>query len=139
MMHAITVLNPYAVAAAVLAAIALGFVWYIPLFGKAWMAEMKFTPETMKEEAGSVPRIMAGALLLTSVSTVALAALLSVLHVSGAGEGAEVGLLVGVALVAARQGNTALFERRTFKHVMIVSGYDVAVFALQGAILGVWR
>ena len=54
-------------------------------------------------------------------------------------KGAELGVMLGVGLVAARHATNALFELKTLKHYLIVSGYDVALLAIQGAILGVWR
>src|SRR3989344_5945336 len=40
-------INYLAVVAAAVASMAIGFVWYGPLFGKQWMALMGFTKESM--------------------------------------------------------------------------------------------
>ena len=140
MIHAITSLSPVAVLVVSILGFGLGAIWYSPLlFAKAWMQEMKITPESMKTNSGRVPMIMTGAVLLTILSTVSLAALISFHQASGSLKGAELGLFVGAGLVAAREGTNALFESRTLRHFLIVAGHDVVLCAVQGAILGVWR
>ena len=42
-------INWLAVLAATASAFVLGGLWYGPIFGKAWMAEMGFTEEELKE------------------------------------------------------------------------------------------
>jgi hypothetical protein len=118
----------------------LGGLWFSPfLFSKAWMADAGITPEMWKAKPGQGPKAMAGTFLLTFISTTVFATLVSALHVAGALKGAEFGFLVGAGLVATRAGTNALFEMKTLRHYLIVSGHDVALFVMQGAILGVWR
>jgi hypothetical protein len=105
----------------------------------AWLKEMKLTSEMAKAQSKGAARTMGPAFLLTIVSTTALATLLAGLHVSSPLRGAELGLLVGVGLVAAREGVNGIFENRTLRHFMIVAGHDVVLLAVQGAILAVWR
>ena len=140
MTHALASLNPVAILAVSFLCFLIGGLWYSPLlFAKAWMQEMKFTPETMKAQSRGLARTMGGALLLTLVSTAALATLLSAQLVASPLKGAELGLFVGAGLVAAREGTNALFENRTLRHFMIVAGHDAVLLTLQGAILAVWR
>jgi len=140
MIHAIASLNPVAVLVVAFVGFCLGAVWYSPLlFVKPWMEEMKITPESMKKEAGRFPVVMGGALACTIVSTLTLASLVAAHHSAGPLKGAELGLLVGAGLVAARAGTNALFESRTLRHYLIVAGHDVLLCVVQGAILAVWR
>jgi hypothetical protein len=140
MINAITSLSPVAVVVVALLGFGLGAVWYSRvLFGRAWMEEMRLTPEIMRENAGRAPVMLGGAVLFTLVSTFALAALVAALHVSAPLKGAELGLFAGAGLVAARQGTNALFESRTPRLFLIVSGYDVVQLTVQGAVLAVWR
>ncbi len=140
MIHALTNLSPVTILVVAILGFGLGAIWYSPLlFVKAWMEETKITPETWKATPGRGPKLMAGSFLPTVVSTVTLATLIAALHVYGAAKGAEFGLLAWAGLVAARQGGNALFELRSLRHSLIVSGHDVVLFAIQGAILGVWR
>jgi hypothetical protein len=140
MIDAIRNLSPVAVLVVSILGFGLGSIWYAPfLFGKAWIQEMKITPESMKANSGRMPMMMTGAVLFTVLSTFTLAALLSAHHTAGALKGAELGLFVGAGLVAAREGTSALFESRTLRHFLIVAGHDVVLCTVLGAVLGVWR
>jgi hypothetical protein len=63
-MSAMIPINYWAVLAAALFTIALGFLWYGPLFGKSWMRHARVTRATMKPGGavrnGSDPRAFAG-------------------------------------------------------------------------------
>jgi Protein of unknown function (DUF1761) len=120
----------------------LGALWFSPLlFVKAWLAEMKITPEMMRaaQKEPGARTMLPKAFALTVLSTFTLAALLAANHTSGALKGLELGIFVGVGIIVARTGVNAVFERRTLRHFIISSGHDVVLLAIQGAILGVWR
>jgi len=141
MIHALTSLSPLAVLVVSIAAFAIGAVWYSPmLFSKAWMAEMRMTPEQAQAASkGKIPLMMGGGFLCTVVSTLALAVLVAAHHCSSPLKGAELGLFVGAGLVASRQATNSIFEMRSLKHFLIVGGHDVVQFTVIGAILAVWR
>jgi hypothetical protein len=139
MLQAISHLNWIAVLVVTVIGFGLGAVWYSLLFGKAWAQEIKLTPEMMEAHRRRTGAVMSTAFLLNVLSTFTLAVLISAHHVAGADKGAELGLLVGVGLVAARQGTNMLFESRSLRHFLIVAGYEVLMCTVQGAILGVWR
>jgi hypothetical protein len=73
------------------------------------------------------------------ISTLALAVLVAARHTTLPLKGAEIGLFVGVGFVAARQAVNGLFELRSLKVFMIISGFEVVQFTILGAILAVWR
>jgi hypothetical protein len=140
MIHAFTSLNPVALLVVSVLCFLIGGLWYSPLlFVKAWMKEMKITPESMKAQNKSMAKTMGTAFLLTLVSTTTLATLIELRHTTRVLSGAELGFFVGAGLVAAREGTNAVFESRSFKHFMIVSGHDITLLVIQGAILAVWR
>jgi hypothetical protein len=138
MLYALSTLHLLAILVVALIAFMLGGLWYSVLFGKMWMKEMHFTEEQMKSKEG-IGRIFGGAFLLTLVSTITLATLIAAHRINQVPAGIEMGLFVGIGLVAARHATNALFEKRTLRHVLIVAGYDVTLCAMQGAILAVWR
>jgi hypothetical protein len=139
-MHALTGLNPIAILVVSVLGFLIGGVWFSRLlFVMAWLKEMKLTSEMAKAQSKGAARTMVPALLLTVVSTTALATLLAACHVTSPLKGAELGLFVGVGLVAAREGVNGIFENRTLRHYMIVAGHDVVLLVIQGAILAVWR
>ena len=139
MINAIRSLNPLAVIVISIVTFLVGGLWYSPLlFIKAWFKEMKITPEQAKAAGGGVWR-MATALALTFVSTFALAVLVAANHTTAAVKGAELGLFVGVGLVASREGVNGVFEMRSLRHYLIVAGHDVVQFAVAGALLALWH
>jgi hypothetical protein len=139
-MHALTSLNLIPILVVAGLGFLIGAVWYSPLlFVKAWLEEMKITPEMTKDRSKGMAKAMIPAFLLTVLSTVTLATLLALCRVASPLKGAEFGLLVGMGLVAAREGTNAGFEKRTLRHYVIVAGHDVVLLVVQGAILAVWR
>ena len=119
----------------------LGWLWYSPvLFAKPWMVEMKFTAESMKGFGGAaMAQMFATGFAYTLLSTLALAALISVNHSAGALKGAEFGAFVGLMIVGTRLLNGGLWEQRSRRLQAINVGHEVALFTLQGAILAVWH
>lgn len=121
-----------AVLAAVVAAFMLGYVWYGPLFGKAWQRMIGLTDEQMRN--ANMPMIFGTAFLLQAVAIIVLATFIG--PDPTVGTGAFYGFLVGAAWVATAHGVTYLFDRKPFALWAIDSGYHVAYYTLAGAILG---
>ena len=140
MYNAISQLNYLAVFVTAVAGFLLGWLWYSPvLFAKPWMAEMKITEEKMKECAN---KGMAGYMIkgfaYTLVSTFALAILIASRTGMSPLKGAGIGVFAGLLFVGARMLNGAVWEEKSAKLMAIVVGHEVALFAVQGAILGAW-
>lgn len=125
--------NWVAVGVAAVSAFVLGGLWYGPLFGKPWQSFMKLSDEDLKGR-GHPAVIFGGAFLLTLVQAACLAALLPA--GAGIGAGAALGLVLGVAFVATAFGVNYLFSRHPVALWGIDAGYNVAQFAIMGAIIG---
>src|SRR5204863_6099054 len=114
----------------------VGWLWYGPLCGKPWMAEMKITEEQMKAQAA---KGMAGYLIkgfiYTLLSTFGIAVVLASRGVPEWWRGAVWGAFLGVCLVSARMLNISNWENRSAKLQAINIGHEVLLFALQGAIV----
>jgi hypothetical protein len=137
---AITHLNYVAVLVTTIAGFLLGWLWYSVLFGKIWMAEMKITPEKMEEcRKKGMATYFAQGLFFTLLSTFGLALLLTAYGTPNWKHGAALGAFVGVFFVATRLTNGATWEDKSCKLRVINAAHEVALFAIQGAILGVWR
>ena len=140
MLNALTHLNYLAVIVTAVAGFLLGWVWYSPLlFVKPWMKEMKITPGSVKSADYNMGKLFGTSFAVTLLSTVGLAALISAHGSAGALKGAELGAFLGAIVVGSRMINGGLWEQRSLKLNAINVGHEVALFALQGAILGVWR
>ena len=106
----ISALNGFAIIVAAVSAFVLGGLWYGPLFGK-----------------------------LTLLAAFGLAMLLQLHPAPGLVSGLSAGALVGVAFAATTTGINYLFAQKTRALFLIDAGYMVAMLAIMGAILGIWR
>ena len=137
MYNALTHLNYLAVLVTAVAGFMIGWLWYSVLFGKAWMAEMKITEEKMKEaQAKGMAKYFAQGFLFTLLSTVGLAALLMEGNLP---TGHKTTVRTGLPQATWRLLNAGVWENRTVKLSAINIGHEVVMFAVQGAILTLWR
>jgi hypothetical protein len=134
-------LNYLHVLVVTLAGFMLGWLWYGVAFGRIWMAEMKITPEMVKEDQakGGMGAYFAKGLLFTLLSTFGLAALIAAHGVPNWKHGAAFGAFIGLFGPAMRMFNGGVWEKRTLKLGIINAGHEVVLYALQGAILGAWH
>jgi len=129
-------LNGWAILAAVLAAYALGAIWYAPpVLGNAWLRALG----KRKEALGSPVRAMAIQFLLTLVTATVLALLIVRFGAITWAEGAVIGLIAGVGLVATGLASDYLFCGWSLRLYAIQVAYKLVSLAVMGAILGAWR
>jgi hypothetical protein len=130
-------LNWLAIAVAALANYALGALWYSPVaFARPWQRLAGFAEGSMGEGAAAA---MGGQAVLTVFAAIALAIVVSW---SGAGtvlEGAWVGAVAGVGLIAVDELKLVVFEKRAPALFAISTGYAALGCVLMGAILGAWH
>lgn len=158
--------NYLAIVVAAIVPLVLGFLWYNPaLFGNVWMRESGMTEEKMKSSNMAVifgvslllslllsfftqflVIHQAGALQLIGGDPTADGVLPSfqafmadygTTHRSF-GHGALHGAFAGIFLVLPIMGTNGLFERKSWKHILINVGYWTAVLTIMGAILCGW-
>ncbi|HKB56404.1 MAG TPA: DUF1761 domain-containing protein [Lacunisphaera sp.] len=133
-------LNYLAVVVTAAVGFLLGWLWYSVLCGKTWMAEMKITEESMKAAAEKgMAKFFAIGFAYTLLGTFGLAALIKAHGSENWLKGAELGLFVGVFIVGMRMLNGSMWEQRSVKLQAINLGHEIALFTLQGAILGLWH
>ena len=140
-------LNYWAVLAAMAAAIAIGFLWYGPILGKAWMKEMGMSPG---QKPG--PGVMQRAMILMVIGSLLTAVML--------GLGVELWRLsdwkLGPSVTNATYGFFAAFfawigfyvpllfgsvawENRSWKLFGINAAYHFVSLQAMGMILAYWR
>jgi hypothetical protein len=130
----------WAILASAAASLVIGFVWYGPLFGKAWGRYSGWTEEKIKTVSGKSMGLTYGLTLIAAVvSGLALTVLSRSLGATTAADGLLIGLLTGVGLVAMALATNFLFERRPLGFWLIVAGYEVVFMAAAGVIVTVWR
>jgi hypothetical protein len=117
----------------------LGWLWYSVLFGRAWREEMKITPQAMEDCGGRMCPMLATGFFFMLLSTFGLAVLIAAHHSENALKGAELGAFVGAIVVGGQMLNSAIWENRSARLLRINLGYEIVLFALQGALLGCWH
>ncbi len=120
---------------AAIAGFPIGMLWYGPLFGKAWMAETGVTTERAKQ--ANMVKIYGTTLLLNLVVATSLAMFIG--PAADLQNGLFAGFMAGFTFVAMAFGVSYLFEFRSFRLWAINAGYQVVVFTVMGAILGIWH
>ena len=127
-------INWLAVLIATASAFVLGALWYGPIFGKAWMAEMGFTEEHLKE--ANMGKIYGTAFVLEFIIASQLAYFLG--HGGtdpSVGAGAAYGLHIGLFFIATAMGVNALFSRTSLKLWFINAFYFVFLLVIMGVII----
>jgi dipeptide/tripeptide permease len=128
-------INYWAVIAATIVRMALGFLWYSVLFQNEWMRLVGLKKESMKENQ-AVPMI--GVLILSAGISLALAVLLQMMHTSTFIDGIYCGIVISL-IVAISIAVNFIFDQRSRKLYWITVGYHtVSIFATT-IILATWH
>ncbi|NNF51335.1 MAG: DUF1761 domain-containing protein [Gammaproteobacteria bacterium] len=127
--------NFLAVLVATVLAFVIGGLWYSPvLFYKAWLDGAGLTEEQAQQ--GHPGKIYGGAFAMTFVAATLLAVVIgdhkSLIY------GIHWGLIVGIGWVSTSFATNYLFERRSFKLWLVNAGYNVVLFTVMGAVIGMW-
>ncbi len=133
--------NWLAVLVAALAAFAVGFVWYGPLFGKKWASLHGFTDESLKN--ANMVVIFSGAFVATFVICAMIASIMAGEATAESVNGSwRYGMCWGFTLSIfpiATMTMNAFFERRKWMLVAIDASYALVYYGLAGAIVGAWK
>jgi hypothetical protein len=129
--------NYLAVAVCAVASLILGFFWYAPLFGRAWMKEVGIKSEDIK--AADAVKGYIFSLITSFVQALVLAVFINMMGAVGLIPGIYAGAAVGIGFIALTLFGNDIFEQRSFKLSMINAGYRIVYFIIIGAILGVWQ
>ena len=130
-------LNWLAVVVAAVSAFVLGGLWYSPfLFGRAWMAVNNLNEADLAKS--NMGKIFGLSFLFELIMAANLAAFLAEPKTTAAW-GATAGFLAGSGWVTVTIATIALFERRSWKYVLINGGYMTVSFVVMGLIIGAWR
>jgi hypothetical protein len=134
--------NLWAVLAAGVAAMMVGFLWYSPLlFAKPWMALMGYDPtdkaktEELQQGAG---KLYAISFLASLVTAFVLGKVIHISTVNSALYGAKIGGALWLGFVATVQLTDGLFAKKPANLYLINTGYQLVSYLTMGAILGMW-
>jgi hypothetical protein len=133
-------INVLAVLACGVASLIIGFIWYGPLFGKAWAGYTGWTEDKIK---AIPPSRMVRTYVLTFLGAIVTALALDVLAWAlgsgGSVNGFVLGLLTGIGFSAMAFATTHLFEHKPLGLWLIVSGYQVIYQVVAAVIITSWR
>lgn len=110
---------------------AIGFVWYGPLFANAWMKELGITEDDIKGGPGI-------GYFYTFIAALVMGAITSLfVHFFGITDlatGALFGLMLGVGYVATSFASNYVFTQKSLKLYLIDTTYQVLAIVAAGAI-----
>jgi hypothetical protein len=135
-------INYVAVVVAALATMAIGTLWYGPLFGKPWMRMTGLSKEGMKNMKMTVFGAMIGGLITSLLMSYVLAHVI----VFGSEYTQTFGLMGGVTaafwcwlgFAVPLSGAGYLWEGKPWKLWVLNAAYYLVSFLAMGAILGAW-
>jgi Protein of unknown function (DUF1761) len=136
-------LNWLAIGASVLASVVIGFLWYGPILGNAWMKEMGVAPD-FKPDPALLKRSMLLMILGASLTAVALACVIQLLLLSSWKSGnaalalaVSLGVWIGFYVPLLLSG--VAWENRSWRLFGINAGYHLAALLAAAMILAHWR
>ncbi|NNF22123.1 MAG: DUF1761 domain-containing protein [Saprospiraceae bacterium] len=128
----------------------LGAIYYGPLFGKPWMASLGFTEEDL--QGANMPLIYGVALVLAFLLAMGINFNIELSHkeCSDAGDviygsfhtfkhGALHGFFTCLFLAIPVLVTNSLFQRNSWKNILINAGYWFIAFSLMGGLVDAWN
>ena len=128
-------LNWWAIIVATLAAFALGWLWYGPLFGKKWLEALGKT----QEELNPSPQPFVISFFAALLTCIVLAALMKSLGMTTLTSGLIIGGITGIGFIATSMASDSAFCGWGMPLFWIQAGYRVVYNILMGAVLGAWQ
>ena len=133
------VINYLAVLVAAIASMALGMLWYGPLFGKLWMKLSGITPQSMKKMKLTPKAAMTMGFIGTLVTAYVLSHFVDLLGVTTWSGAAQFAFWAWLGLVAPVQLGAYLWEGKPFKLFMLNTAYNLVVLIVMTGIVAVWQ
>jgi hypothetical protein len=126
--------NWWLVAGLAIGAWILGFLWFVMIFGKAYMAGHGRTKAQL-DNGPSMPMASFYQFIGTFLQVVVLAWLVELSSASTMQEGALLGVLIWLGFIAAYIAPMYAFQAYSRKYLAIVIGYPLVVLIVAGAVL----
>ena len=124
------------VVVAVVAAMAIGGIWYGPLFGTRWSALTGKSQEDMRANGG----IGYGMALVGSfITAIVMTYVTQWAGSNGFGEGALVGIVMWAGFIISTTVTGGVFEGRPWELIMINSGNSLLTFIVVGGIVAAFN
>jgi hypothetical protein len=135
-------INYLAVLVAGICNMIVGALWYGPVFGKWWMKQMNFTPESMKKmPLSGLQAMVIGFIFAILMSYVLANDILfgaTYLNMYGALSGMTGAFWNWLGFVVPITAGVWLWEGKSWKLWAFNAGYYLVALLIAGAILGAW-
>lgn len=131
--------NYWAPLAGTIASGLLGFLWYGPTgFQNNWMKLVGLKKKDLDNRDGMTVLFLT-MYVVYFLAAVMLATVLVMSGLSGGGDGAVTGAIIGLTAGMGPLMSTYGFARRKFDLALIDGGYILVTFTVMGAIVGMWN
>ena len=134
--------NYWAVLAAAVASIVLGFIWYGPLFGRQWLRLSGFSDKQMKKMKENSQKGMIKTYTVmvigTLVTSFVLAHFVDYLQALTVGEALSLGFWLWLGFLATSQIGSVLWEQKPVKLYLLNTLYNLVNLCVMAVILTVW-
>jgi len=138
------IINYWAVLASAVAAIALGSVWYGPLFGKQWMRLIGIAMPG--EITKAIKNAMIKSYSIQAVSVLVMAFVMAhvlffiseIFEVEGVIAGVTAAIWIWLGFVVPVTLGSVLWENRPWRYWFITAGYYLVTLSIMGIIFAVW-
>jgi|SRR5277367_4415030 len=135
-------LNLWAVLAAAISTMVVGFLWYSPfLFAKPWTVLMGYDMSDkakMDEMRKGAAKMFGMAFIASLLAAAVLQKIIVISTVRSPLYGIKIGLAVWLGFVTTVQLTDGIFGKKPPRLYLINTGYQLVCFVVMGAILAVW-
>lgn len=132
-------INYGVVLVAAIASMAVGALWYGPVFGKLWIKLSRMTDKQLAEsKKKGMGKSYALAFIGTLVTAGVLAYLAGLLGIASATAGAIFGFWAWLGFVIPLQLGGVLWEQKPWSLFLLGAAHELVNFLMVGAIVGGW-
>lgn len=131
-------INWWAVLAAAVAYMALGSLWYGPLFGKLWMGLVGITPESMKQMPLTPIQAMVGGFVTAFITATALSYASIFFMAVSAVDAVILAFWMWLGFVATTQAGSYLWEGRPLSLFMLNAAHSLLALVIMAIIVVLW-
>lgn len=133
-------INWWAVLVSMVASVVIGFMWYGPLFGKAWMKEMNMhMPDKTQNMTKPIVMSLVGAFFMAYVLNHSLVFASAYLNASGVSAGLMGAFWNWLGFMAPIYLGVVAWEGKSWKLFFISAGYWLVLLLVMSVILTSWR
>lgn len=131
-------INHLAVLVAIVLQFVLGFLWYGPFFGEAWMGMVGLDMAAIEADPAGAEEWITN-IVSAVISMYVLAWLYTRINVISLVQGLLIGLLIGFAFVLLSIMTSGMFAGNPYGLAWITGGFTTVGLGIGGAVLGAWK